>query len=204
MKELPIYRHERFIGLGVLPYLGSKVVPLTGLVAIQALELQVLLGPLGHPLYQSDGWAAGGQLAILTLTGFAALLLGLALSAAVRREDTAIALMVAVIIPQILFSDALRPLSGLARALGAWLVPARAALDASQALVAVEFRAFAKPHVTLNVLRLLAFSAAYSGGSAAAAGAAMTSPANSLSRAARMVRRVGRLACTAATPCLPY
>jgi ABC-type multidrug transport system ATPase subunit/pSer/pThr/pTyr-binding forkhead associated (FHA) protein len=116
VKELPIYRHERFINLEILPYLGSKVLPLALIGALQTIEL-LLVAHLGID-FRVDGPAdMVGQFVLLFCTTVAAMLLGLAISAAVDSADKAIMLMIFVIIPQLLFGNAFIELNGVGKLL---------------------------------------------------------------------------------------
>jgi hypothetical protein len=117
VKELPIYRHERFINLEILPYLGSKALPLAVVGAIQALELLVVIR-LGTDMRVHDPLGIVNQFLLLLCTTIAAMLLGLAISAAVDSADKAVMLMILVIIPQLLFGNAFIELKGLGKLLG--------------------------------------------------------------------------------------
>ena len=113
VKELPVYRHERFINLEVGPYLLSKALPLAALGFLQVLGLLIvthLFADVRAPLL--------GQLVVLTVTSIAAALLGLAISSAVDSSDKAVMLMILVIIPQFLFANAFIELNGVGKLLG--------------------------------------------------------------------------------------
>lgn len=117
VKELPIYRHERFINLEIFPYLGSKALPLAAIGAIQTLELLSVIH-LGTDM-RFDGLAdIVGQFILLFCATIAAMLLGLAISAAVDSADKAVMLMILVIIPQLLFGNAFIELKGIGKWLG--------------------------------------------------------------------------------------
>lgn len=121
VKELPIYRHERFINLEILPYLGSKVSLLAVVGAIQTLELLTVIH-LGTDMYGDDFTAVVGQFTVLFCTTVAAMLLGLAISSAVDSADKAVMLMILVIIPQLLFANAFIELKGVGKVLGQFFV----------------------------------------------------------------------------------
>jgi ABC transport system ATP-binding/permease protein len=100
VKELPIYRRERLVGLSRWSYLASKFIWMAGLTAVQALLLYVTIaiGRLGvHGAFQ---W----QIAGLILLAFAATGIGLTMSAFARSQMQAVMLVPLLLIPQILFS----------------------------------------------------------------------------------------------------
>lgn len=113
VKELPIYRHERFLNLEVGPYLWSKALPLAVLGALQVAGLLVAVHLLAD--VRANFLA---HFVTLSVLAFAATLLGLAISCAVDSSDKAVMLMIVVIIPQFLFSNAFIKLSGFGKALG--------------------------------------------------------------------------------------
>jgi hypothetical protein len=106
VKELDIYRHERFNGLQIAPYLGSKVFALGGVGIIQATSLLLLIRwRTSLLLFDDNVYASLAQAAVLLfVTILSAQMLGLAISAFVATENMAIVLMVILIIPQLLFS----------------------------------------------------------------------------------------------------
>ena len=113
IKELPIYLHERFVGLEVLPYLFSKALPLMVLGAIQTTELLAVT----HWLTDCSANPAL-QFIFLFATYVAAMWLGLAISASVSSADKAILLMIIAIIPQLLFANAFIELRGAGKLVG--------------------------------------------------------------------------------------
>ena len=52
-KERPIYERERFTGMGVLPYLMSKVLVLTLLCSVQSAIMSALLMKMSSPLQKT-------------------------------------------------------------------------------------------------------------------------------------------------------
>ena len=76
IKELPIYRHERFVNLEIVPYLSSKVLPLAAIGAFQALEL-LLVAHWGTDLQVNTPKDVVSQFILLSCTTVAAMLLGL-------------------------------------------------------------------------------------------------------------------------------
>ncbi len=100
VKELPMFRRERLIGLGRNAYLLAKFLSLARLTTAQSLLLygvmQLCTGGIGG----SVGWQVGGLIALC----FAAVGIGLAISALSRSVLQAVMLVPLVLIPQILFS----------------------------------------------------------------------------------------------------
>ncbi|WP_250401823.1 ABC transporter ATP-binding protein/permease [Streptomyces cellostaticus] len=135
VKERAVYRRERAVGLPRSAYLMSKVVVLGTVTVVQAVVLtQVAL--LGVDLN-----APGGRgvllppLAEITLAvallAFTAMMLGLLVSALVRKEEVTMPLLVLLAIVQVVFCGALLPLHGVPGLEQlSWLVPARWALGA--------------------------------------------------------------------------
>jgi len=113
VKELAVYRHERFANLEIWPYLGSKVLPLALVSLVQTFALLVVV----HVLIDVQAPFLG-QLMFLWLGSIAAGLLGLAISSAADSSDKAVLLMIVVVIPQILFSNVMTQLTGFTSFLG--------------------------------------------------------------------------------------
>jgi ABC transport system ATP-binding/permease protein len=100
VKELPIYRRERLVGLSRWSYLTGKFVWMAGLTSIQALILYatIAIGRLGvHGAFQ---W----QIIGLIFLAFAATGIGLTVSAFSKSAIQAVMLVPLLLIPQILFS----------------------------------------------------------------------------------------------------
>ncbi|GAA3999235.1 FHA domain-containing protein [Streptomyces plumbiresistens] len=135
VKERVIYQRERAVGLSRSAYLMSKVVVLGTITVLQAVVL-TLVALLGVDLN-----APGGEgvlmppLAEITvavaLLAFTAMMLGLLVSAMVRKEEVTMPLLVLVAIVQVVFCGALLKLDGVPGLEQlAWLVPSRWALGA--------------------------------------------------------------------------
>ncbi|MGV9457042.1 FHA domain-containing protein [Streptomyces sp. NPDC003635] len=135
VKERVIYRRERAVGLSRSAYLMSKIVVLGTVTVLQAVVL-TLVGLLGVDLN-----APGGEgvlmppLAEITiavaLLAFTAMMLGLLVSALVRKEEVTMPLLVLLAIVQVVFCGALLKLDGVPGLEQlAWLVPSRWALGA--------------------------------------------------------------------------
>jgi len=112
-KEIAIYRRERFINLGIAPYIFSKVAVLSLLCIIQTSVLlsiicmKVQFPDLGFPMYR-DVFIA------MVLTSLDAMVMGLMISALVGNPDKAASIVPILLIPQIVFSGAIIPLKGAA------------------------------------------------------------------------------------------
>ncbi|MEP6849804.1 MAG: FHA domain-containing protein [Acidobacteriota bacterium] len=106
IRERPVYRRERMVNLGILPYLASKLFILGIIVSIQCLLLFLplkvfdLTGAMAMP-----GQLFGlPQFGAMLLTGGVGIALGLFISALVRTSEMATSLVPLILIPQILFS----------------------------------------------------------------------------------------------------
>jgi ABC-type multidrug transport system ATPase subunit len=107
VKEVAIFRRERFVGLSPWVYLTSKFVFGSLLTLAQAALLFACLDSFG------SGWDGKTHLQILclALTALAANSIGLAISAWSRSIEQALFMVPLVLIPQILFSGFVVPLS---------------------------------------------------------------------------------------------
>ena len=118
VREQPVYRRERMVNLGILPYLGSKLFVLGVIVGLQCVMLFVplklfhLLGLMPMP------GELGGipQLWAMLLTAGVGIALGLLISALVRTSEMATSLVPLILIPQILFSGIVGVPSGISKA----------------------------------------------------------------------------------------
>ncbi|MDF6040648.1 FHA domain-containing protein [Streptomyces sp. JH14] len=135
VKERAIYQRERAVGLSRSAYLMSKVVVLGTITVLQAVVL-TLVGLVGVDLN-----APGGKGVLLpplveitlavALLSFTAMMLGLLVSALVRKEEVTMPLLVLLAIVQVVFCGALLKLNGVPGLEQlAWLVPSRWALAA--------------------------------------------------------------------------
>ncbi|TDT97806.1 FHA modulated ABC efflux pump with fused ATPase and integral membrane subunit [Streptomyces sp. 846.5] len=135
VKERVIYQRERAVGLSRSAYLCSKIVVLGTVTVVQAVVL-TMVGLIGVKLRPQGG---GGvflpplieiTLAVALLS-FTAMMLGLLISAVVRKEEVTMPLLVLLAIVQVVFCGALLPLNGVPVLNQlSWLVPARWALGA--------------------------------------------------------------------------
>ncbi|MFI1393667.1 FHA domain-containing protein [Streptomyces sp. NPDC020681] len=135
VKERVIYRRERAVGLSRSAYLMSKVVVLGTITVLQAVVL-TLVGLVGVDLN-----APGGKGVLMpplveitlavALLSFTAMMLGLLVSALVRKEEVTMPLLVLLAIVQVVFCGALLKLDGVPGIEQlAWLIPSRWALGA--------------------------------------------------------------------------
>ncbi len=109
VRELPVYRRERTVGLSLPAYLGSKFVVLGGLGLIQSAVLVGVVvsaqdGPresvvLGPPILELG--------LLVFLTTLAAVALGLAVSAWVATDAAALVLIPVILIAQLVLSDSI-------------------------------------------------------------------------------------------------
>jgi ABC-type multidrug transport system ATPase subunit len=131
VKELPIVRHERRIGLRLVPYLASKLVVLGALALTQALLLLVVVRHRTALTGLPDV-----QYAVLGMTALAGVGLGLAISALSGTSERAMTLLPVVLIGQAIFSGGLARLQGGTRLVGMALAPAYWTLDGLRATLA--------------------------------------------------------------------
>jgi ABC-type multidrug transport system ATPase subunit len=105
VKELPMFRRERLIGLGRHGYLLAKFLSLARITVVQSLLLygamQLCTGGIGG--------AVGWQLPGLVLAACAAVGIGLAISAWAKSLLQAVMIVPLILIPQILFSGFMPP-----------------------------------------------------------------------------------------------
>ncbi|MBV9104410.1 MAG: FHA domain-containing protein [Verrucomicrobia bacterium] len=100
IKELPIYRRERLVGLSRWSYLTSKFIWMAGLTAFQSLLLYGTIAVGRFSVHGAFLW----QIIGLILLAFAATGIGLTTSAYARSPMQAVMLVPLLLIPQILFS----------------------------------------------------------------------------------------------------
>ncbi len=100
VKELPMFRRERLVGLGRHEYLLAKSVSLMRITAVQSLLLYGTMAICLGGMPGRNGW----QIAGLMMTCVASVGIGLAISSLARSVLQAVMLVPLVLIPQILFS----------------------------------------------------------------------------------------------------
>src|SRR5579885_3264991 len=137
VKEAHIYRRERAVNLGILPYMFSKILVLGLLCLLQSLILVWLVSifdPFSHSVLLAPFWEIYITIALTSLAG---LMLGLLVSALVSNNDRAMSAVPLLLLPQIIFSGTLFPLNAWLLQIPAALVPIRwtlAALGSSAGL----------------------------------------------------------------------
>ena len=130
VKEAAIYRRERAVNLGILPYMFSKIVVLGLLCLFQSAVLTFAV-ELGEPLRQGVFLSPVLETYItLSLTSLAGLMIGLAISAIAPNNDRAISLVPLVLLPQVIFSGAIIPLKDWFTQIVSTIFPSRWAMAA--------------------------------------------------------------------------
>ncbi|MFD8544082.1 FHA domain-containing protein [Streptomyces sp. NPDC059649] len=135
VKERTIYQRERAVGLSRSAYLMSKVLVLGLITVVQAVVL-TLVALTGVKLNVPGGKgvllpALVEIILAVALLAFTAMMLGLVVSALVRKEEVTMPLLVLLAIVQVVFCGALLKLNGVPGLEQlAWLVPSRWALGA--------------------------------------------------------------------------
>ena len=106
IRERPVFRRERMVNLGILPYLGSKLFVIGLIVTFQCLLLFVPLKllDLANVMAMPGELFGIPQLWAMLLTAGVGVALGLFISALVRTSEMATSLVPLILIPQILFS----------------------------------------------------------------------------------------------------
>ncbi len=130
VKEAAIYKRERTVNLGILPYMFSKILVLGVLCLFQSAVLTFVV-ELGEPLHQGVFLSPILETYItLTLTSLAGLMLGLTISAIAPNNDRAISIVPVILIPQVIFSGAIIPLKDWLTQVLAVIFPTRWAMVA--------------------------------------------------------------------------
>jgi ABC-type multidrug transport system ATPase subunit len=112
VKEAPIYRRERAVNLGIVPYMFSKIVVL-GILCLFQSAILVILVDLVAPLHSSIFLPPPLEIYItMALTSLAGLMIGLTVSAFAPNNDRAMSLIPIILIPQVIFSGTIFPLTG--------------------------------------------------------------------------------------------
>jgi len=108
-KESAVYARERLVGLGVVPYVTSKVLVLSLLCLLQSAVL-VGIFAAGMNLPASNWELYSKLLAAIFLTELAGLSMGLLVSALSSNSDRAMTVVPILLIPQLIFAGAGVPL----------------------------------------------------------------------------------------------
>jgi len=135
VKEAPIYRRERAVNLGIMPYMFSKFAVLGVLCLFQSFVLLAII-QLAEPLRQGVLTVPFLEAYItLALTSFAGLMTGLAISAIAPNNDRAISFVPIILIPQVIFSGAIIALKDWPTQILATIFPSRWAMAALGTIV---------------------------------------------------------------------
>lgn len=130
VKEAAIYKRERTVNLGIMPYMFSKIAVL-GLLCLFQSAVLVLVVELGEPLHQGIFLHPILETYItLALTSLAGLMIGLAISAIAPNTDRAISFVPIILIPQVIFSGAIIALKDWVTQVLAVVFPTRWAMAA--------------------------------------------------------------------------
>lgn len=125
VKEAPIYRRERTVNLGILPYMLSKIAVLGLLCLVQSLILVVCVSIL-DPFKHSVSLPPFLEVYItIALTSLAGLMLGLAVSAIAPNNDRAMSFLPLILLPQVIFAGSIFPLTSWFLQYPAMLFPIR-------------------------------------------------------------------------------
>ena len=104
VKEIFIYKRERFVNVRITPYLMSKISVLASLCFIQALFfVSIVAVVLGFPSY----WL---NIAAFFLIAFSSTLMGLAISAIAANPNVATSVLPITLIPQFILAGAVVPI----------------------------------------------------------------------------------------------
>jgi hypothetical protein len=130
VKEIAIYRRERAVNLGIMPYMFSKIVVLGLLCLFQSAVLLFIVNAV-EPLKQGAFLPVLVETYItLVLTSMTGLMIGLTISAVAPNNDRAISFVPIVLIPQVIFSGAIIALKDWPLQIMATVFPTRWAMTA--------------------------------------------------------------------------
>jgi ABC-type multidrug transport system ATPase subunit len=130
VKEAAIYKRERTVNLGIVPYMFSKIAVLSLLCLLQSAVL-VFVVELGEPLQQGVFWHPLLETYItIALTSLAGLMIGLTISSIAPNTDRAISFVPIVLIPQVIFSGAIIPFKDWSTQILSTIFPTRWAMAA--------------------------------------------------------------------------
>lgn len=147
VKEAPIYRRERAVNLGILPYMLSKLAILGLLCLFQSLVV-VAIVQVGEPLQQGVFMSPFLEVYItLALTSFAGLMIGLVISAIAPNTDRAISFVPIVLLPQVIFSGAIIAIKDWPTQILAALFPSRWAMAALGTIVGLHGEGVGSDHL---------------------------------------------------------
>lgn len=125
-----VWQRERRVGVGVLPYVASKVIVLGGFIALQCAILSAFLyAAVGMGAYE---FSLPHLMATTVLTGFVGISIGLFVSSVWTSSEAAVGTLPLLLIPQITFSSimvSVRDMGPLAQAF-TWVTIQRYTFDA--------------------------------------------------------------------------
>lgn len=130
VKENAIYRRERTVNLGIMPYLLSKMIVLGAISLIQSGELLLII-QLFEPFHQGIYLPVLLESYIsLALAGLTGMMIGLTASVFAANEDSATSLLPFILIPQVIFAGTEIPLKDYFLQTAAMFFPTRWAMVA--------------------------------------------------------------------------
>lgn len=108
VKELPVFRRERSVGLSVSAYIASKFVVLSGIALVQSSVLVLIgLARQNGPSHAVVlGWPQGELVVAMAAGGIAATALGLLISALCSTVDRATTILPVILIVQLILAMA--------------------------------------------------------------------------------------------------
>lgn len=110
VKEAPIYRRERTVNLGIMPYMFSKLGVL-GILSVLQSGILLLCAALMEPLHQGVFLPVTLEVLItFALASLAGLALGLAISAISSNSDSATSVIPMILLPMVIFAGVIIPL----------------------------------------------------------------------------------------------
>ena len=137
VKEAAIYRRERSVNLGIMPYMFSKLVVLGFLSIVQSLIL-LLVTDLIEPVHQGVFLPVNLEVLItFVLSSLAGLLVGLAISAVSSNNDSATSFIPIILLPQVVFAGVIIPLKDWPLQILAMIFPTRWAMIALSSSIGV-------------------------------------------------------------------
>jgi len=137
VKEAAIYRRERSVNLGIMPYMFSKLVVLGFLSIVQSLIL-LLVTDLIEPVHQGVFLPVNLEVLItFVLSSLAGLLVGLPISAVSSNNDSATSFIPIILLPQVVFAGVIIPLKDWPLQILAMIFPTRWAMIALSSSIGV-------------------------------------------------------------------
>jgi ABC transport system ATP-binding/permease protein len=140
VKERNVVDRELAIGVQVPAYIASKLIVLLALAAAQTVLFALIVLAL-RPLHEASS-AEIELMIVLVVSAWIAVLLGLLVSAYARSEDQATGVIPLLLVPQLLFSGAIVPITQMTTPvrLIALLIPARWSFAAAGNVVHMQER----------------------------------------------------------------